>query len=260
LGWSVALVLASENLPIRRGSVAGFVHRRGVVRGLAVAAGLALGSALAGCGSTAKIVAGIKLTFVLSEDGVRSTHVGVWRMTRQSVTAFPNPGSSIAVSWEGDAIPMHLKAGGTVFALLASAEGKVSSAAIRRLWDWDCIEVLAAGYGVNLGWTDNDSPGWRQLIAEAPTSPIEVSVKDYPTLLFFADPLRPETGRVVDPRNLVNAGEPDVRVDSLHLQVVDEPVGRGIQQHLPWLRSSKRSLSDLPAWNDFRRHPEYFSR
>ncbi|WP_454719102.1 hypothetical protein [Caulobacter segnis] len=119
--------------------------------------------------------------------------------------------------------------------------------------------MLAKGYDVSSAWGNGDAPGLRQLIDSAPTPPVEVPSHLFPSLIAFSDLLRPETGQLVDPGNLAGGRQGSPRVERLEIQIVDEPVSRGSVAKLAWLRP--RSLApELVKWNDFRKHPEYFSR
>ncbi|HWT51708.1 MAG TPA: hypothetical protein VN113_05965 [Caulobacter sp.] len=252
-----------EEAPSRRVSEASWplslLDRRHFVQGLGGV--LTLSAGLSACSAGPSVAANLKLTFYARVDGRVSKFSGVRKIVLRDVSAFPNPGSNLSTNFIGDAVSMGFGNGRTVFALLVESRGRMTPETIIDLWDWDCLPLLDRGYGRSMAWVGNDCPGLRQLVAAAPTSPIEIPVMNFPTLVTFDDLLRPETGRVLDPReDLSSLGLKGGRIERLELQVVNEPIDRTAAAQLPWLRPGLKHFSSSPAWNDFREHPEYFSR
>lgn len=71
-----------------------------------------------------------------------------------------------------------------------------------------------------------------------------VKPEDYPLLVAFDDPRRPETVRIVDPENLSTQFGPGYRVHSVSIQVVDanEPLTKGLYTRFPEITKPGRSF------------------
>jgi hypothetical protein len=66
-----------------------------------------------------------------------------------------------------------------------------------------------------------------------------VEPRDLPDLVTFSDVADPNSVMVVDAEHLDTTLGPDVAWQSITIQIVDEPVTRGIQEKLPWLKPMK---------------------
>ena len=67
----------------------------------------------------------------------------------------------------------------------------------------------------------------------------QVELRDLPDLVTFADPADPNSVMVVDAGHLDATLGPGVAWQSITIQIVDEPVTRGLSEKLPWLKSMK---------------------
>ena len=67
----------------------------------------------------------------------------------------------------------------------------------------------------------------------------QVEPRDLPDLVTFADVADPNSVMVVDGEHLDATLGPDVAWQSITIQIVDEPVTKGIQEKLPWLKPMK---------------------
>lgn len=232
-------------------------NRRRVVAG--VSAALISTCGLEGCSRTETLSGNVKLNFLLNIRGVKVQRSGIWRFSLRDVSSFPNPGSSIHYTLRGDAIDFGVIEGVSVFAILAYSESLVQPVSSNELFAWNCVPLLASGYGVSAAWEGGDAPGLRQLITNSPTPLVEIQLYQAPSLVAFSNPLRPETGRLISPSSLTGGEPSTARVEKVEIQLVDEPPSRGSVSKLTWLRP-RPFRPELLEWNDFRNHPEYFSR
>jgi hypothetical protein len=58
-------------------------------------------------------------------------------------------------------------------------------------------------------------------------------------LVQFRDPSDPTSVEPVDPLDLAASFEPGVTLKSAFVEITDDPITRGIEDRLPWLKSSK---------------------
>jgi hypothetical protein len=66
--------------------------------------------------------------------------------------------------------------------------------------------------------------------------PFPITTADLPDLVTFADVNNPKSVMLVDPNNLAGTLGPGVAWRSMTLQATDEPLTKGIENHLLWLR------------------------
>jgi hypothetical protein len=66
--------------------------------------------------------------------------------------------------------------------------------------------------------------------------PLPITTADLPDLVTFAEVNNPKSVMFVDPNNLAATLGPGVSWRSMTLQVTDEPLTKGIDEHLPWVR------------------------
>jgi hypothetical protein len=86
--------------------------------------------------------------------------------------------------------------------------------------------------------------------------PLSITTRDLPDLVTFADVNDPKSVMLVDPENLAAALGQGVSWRSMTLQVTDEPLTKGIDEHLPWVRGYQPNMRipDLRSFqelNDF---------
>jgi hypothetical protein len=66
--------------------------------------------------------------------------------------------------------------------------------------------------------------------------PVAITTADLPDLVTFADVNNPKSVMFVDPNDLAATLGPGVSWRSMTLQATDEPLTKGIDEHLPWVR------------------------
>lgn len=67
--------------------------------------------------------------------------------------------------------------------------------------------------------------------------PVAITPADLPELVTFADTNDPKSVMSVDPDNLSATLGPGVSWRSMTLEATDEPLSKGIDEHLPWVRA-----------------------
>jgi hypothetical protein len=67
--------------------------------------------------------------------------------------------------------------------------------------------------------------------------PLSVTPSDLPDLVTFADVNDPKSVMLVDPKNLNATLGPGVSWRSMTIEATDEPLSKGIDEHLPWART-----------------------
>lgn len=97
-----------------------------------------------------------------------------------------------------------------------------------------------------------------------------IAPADLPDLVTFTDINEPASVLEVDPNNLAETLGPNLSWDQITLEIIDEPVTRGIEQKLKWLplhfqknltldgstSMYKRELANILKWSDFERSPD----
>jgi hypothetical protein len=80
--------------------------------------------------------------------------------------------------------------------------------------------------------------------------PFPITPADLPDLVTFADVNNPKSLMLVDPNNLGATLGQGVSWRSITLQVTDEPLTKGIDEHLPWIRGYQLNMR-LPELRSF---------
>jgi hypothetical protein len=93
--------------------------------------------------------------------------------------------------------------------------------------------------------------------------PFPIAPADLPDLVTFGDVNNPKSVMLVDPNNLGATLGQGVSWRSMTLQVTDEPLTKGIDEHLPWVRGYQLNmripeLRSFQGLNDFVRS-SYFT-
>ncbi len=97
-------------------------------------------------------------------------------------------------------------------------------------------------------------------------SVFEVNPKDLPDLVTFANVADPNSAMVVEAEHLDATLGPGIRWQSITIQIVDEPVTRGLEKRLPWLKSihGVENINGTPiqqyAANQLSRLPRPYAR
>lgn len=140
---------------------------------------------------------------------------------------------------EGEAIVVDLGKRGTFFAVLRERDSEAWPSSVmysvlpRSLLTASQQERFAA---VLAHSGEHDVP--RQ------TGPVGRRSENYPALVHFKDPARPETAAVVAPEELADIFAAGVSLNRITVARTDAPVTRGIRSQLPWLRQEPTGTID----------------
>ena len=105
-------------------------------------------------------------------------------------------------------------------------------------------KVCLGGAG-NLDWI-----GMATRFNERCRQPLSITPADLPDLVTFGDVNNPKSVMLVDPNHLPATLGPGVSWRSMTLQVTDEPLTKGIDEHLPWVRGYQQNLR-IPELRSF---------
>lgn len=143
--------------------------------------------------------------------------------------------SGVKVRQRGEAVVVQLPSGQALYALLADS----------------AYQTMQAGFG---GPEGDDTPenldGAKADKRVRELNPHSSSLRvqgGYPLLVRFGDAHDPASVQRVDPDDLAAAFGMGVRLRRITVQMVDEPVTRGIEKRLPWLRSHTGGLVPGPS-------------
>ena len=128
----------------------------------------------------------------------------------------------------GQALALDLGASGMLVALLTQGRGQA--------WGDDDPKGIVfknCDGGTRIGLSSIDVV--RRIAACKAVYPVAVS--DLPDILFFKDAKDPGSAAVVDPQNLDTVLGPGIVIRSATIQLTDEALTRGVDDHLPWVRS-----------------------
>jgi hypothetical protein len=81
-------------------------------------------------------------------------------------------------------------------------------------------------------------------------TPFAITPADLPDLVTFVDVNSPNSVLLVDPNNLAATLGPGVAWRSMTLQATDEPLTKGMEEHLAWLKGHESNIQ-LPSINSF---------
>lgn len=237
-----------------RGNASRRVHCPNVSRRSLALAGIALATGLSACQRRADIDVRLRLTFEIATELGSLVATGVWRFLMAKVPAMP--GTRVLTWTEGQAIPIPI-GNGSIFALLVWPGEGVQAPGVGSLFGWDGVDVLRSVSGLDLEWQDRDVPELRRLKASAPSPRYPVPLSRLPSLATFTNPEDPKSGRLVAPSELSTmSGRP--ALTGFTLQVVIDPVTKGVEAHLPWLLDTTAQKQPGLTSDDFAAHREYF--
>ncbi len=74
----------------------------------------------------------------------------------------------------------------------------------------------------------------------------ELPFEDLPVLARFGDPNVPSSAAIVDPNDLAASLGPGVTLKKATVEITDDPITKGIETRLPWLKSSKYTEPLIP--------------
>jgi hypothetical protein len=174
-----------------------------------------------------------RLTFeVETPQGLR-TGSGVVQVTTDLNPVWA-PGPQTDAHLSGEAIPIDLPNGQTLFAVSYGPGGH------------PMLFLPGEVFG-RLVNTPNFEEGGRTfynlerqvdfLMSTKPTA--ELTEDQLPLLVRFRDVARPMSVEAVDPEDMPQVFGPGYRLRRVTMQVTDEPVSRGIERRLPWLKKLK---------------------
>ncbi len=241
-----------------RGEFGGGALRRLSRRRLLSAAGLALLGGASGCGRRhPRISYNVRLSFDVATEAERLVSTGVWGVSLQAVSTFPNPGTAVHSRIIGQAIPVNVGGGQNVFAMLVYGGQGSYQPRISELLSWEPDIVLQRAYGVTLAWSGDDSPALRRFLDRPPSEPAKVPPDLLPALVAFDDPRNAATGKLVDPED-ISTKSGSARLLSMSIQVVSNDITTGLERLLPWVSGNNDTQERQPFSDDLFYHQNYF--
>jgi hypothetical protein len=206
--------------------------RRLAARGIALfCAALALG----GCGDSASYR--YKLTLSLdTPDGVKTG----FNVVEIDYRAISIPGKGELHGVRGQALYLDLGPGRRRLIALLSRIRRSDDRPGETRWDQDEPTLLMAQLCLN----DPRFDTWIEVVAkfEACQRPFKLTPHDLPDLVTFADVNDPKSVILVDPNNLAATLGPGVSWRSMTLQTTDAPLTKGIDEHLPWVKTYQKNI------------------
>jgi len=114
----------------------------------------------------------------------------------------------------------------------------------RHAWGFAPDRVLFKAYGISGGGFEESgyNSGLAQLVSKR--GPREISVDDLPQLLAFADLSKSDSAKYVEPRNLSPQLGVNVLIKKITIEVTDDPITKGIENKIPWLKSYAKNNWD----------------
>jgi hypothetical protein len=194
--------------------------------------------ALAACGRSATYR--YKLTLSLdTPDGVKTGFNVV--EARSSEVSIPARGVTHATSGQG--IYVDLGPGRRPLIALLTHIRRANEQLKDIRWDED--DPTDIFRRLCLRWSGRDL--YKDRITEVTAigdcgAPFAIASTDLPDLVTFADVNNPNSVVLVDPNNLSATLGPGVAWRSMTLQATDEPLTRGIDEHLPWVRGYQPNI------------------
>lgn len=213
-----------------------FLLRSGSSRvrlGVLIAAAFALGA----CGLVERhYEMRYRLTFEIeTPQGLRASS-GVLQVTTDLNPAWA-PGPQTDAHLIGEAIPLSLSNGETVFAVLRGPETDLLNL-LRQVF----VGLVSRPEFKQGGRTFYDlGKQHRFLMSTKPSA--ELAIEQVPLLVRFEDVRNPLTVEKVDPADLSRDGG-GYRLRRVIVAVTDEPITTGIAKHLPWVNTIKNASLD----------------
>jgi hypothetical protein len=146
---------------------------------------------------------------------------------------------AVSTVFKGEAVPVDLPGGQTLFALVGDigAGYSLANAAVKS---FDPLTGPEDKYVASIG-----------KLGEAGSLGRSVPIRDLPKLVRFRDIRDPKTVELVDPSDLAKSFGPGVKLRRIVLTVADEPVTRGIEKRLGWLVKYRNSQLDGDHYETF---------
>ena len=145
-----------------------------------------------------------------------------------------------SVSAIGEALYLDLGQGKNLFVTLVSRE---SGREGRQIGLDGARDLISLPLGVfDLNW----EPGEERELADQVSAAKSEGHRDapflvLPTTVAFGNVADPKSIVLVDPRNLAATFGPGYELRSATIQITDEPVTRGIEKILPWMKDNTRA-------------------
>src|SRR6266568_2143923 len=187
---------------------------------------------LGGCGTTASYR--YKLTLSLdTPDGVK-TGFNVVEIDYWTVVI---PARGEASRARGQGIFIGLGSGRRPLVVLLTHNRRAHESGYEAIWQGTSPTGIVAKKCLNVTsadkWSDVAS---RFRICRGVYS---LTTAELPDLVTFSDLNDPKSLMLVAPNNLIATLGPGISWRSMTIQIVDEPLTKGIDEHLPWVRNHK---------------------
>lgn len=193
-------------------------------------------SLLSSCGIASKAYRfRYKLTVTIETPHGDQVGSGVFELRVQRGTTFPNPGDTTFTRTSGDAFPVRIGEGRVVYILRVTPGGARPVGDLSDLMKWEDSRQLLRDPTIDGAWRDGRNSVLESLEKVGDGPRFNVPIKEMPAIAFFDDPLRPESGRILDPLDLSAVCGTGCRVKRCEIELTSAPLTRGIAKELPWV-------------------------
>lgn len=211
--------------------------------------------ALTGCSAQYKLR--YRLTVVVDGPYGEQVGSGVYGLKLGHTSTFPNPGGMSYDVVSGDAFPVQLGNGKSVFVLLCGHNGGRAFGDLEDLEGWVGARYLTMTYGDGSSWENGRDKTWEHLETIHEGDPIEIPITEMPAIAYFGDPLQPDTGVILAPQDLSSVGGVGCSVKRCEMRLTSAPITRGIDKYLPWAPGAvPRGNFAQPRFSE---HQEWFT-
>lgn len=176
-----------------------------------------------------------RLTVVVDTPPGERFGSGVYQLKIGNTTTFPTPGSTLTVQFKGDAFPIRLEGGRSIYVLLYADFSDFPLSDLKAMYAWNHTRYLLMGHTETNDWKGGRNRSWEQLAAIQEGEPIDIPLAEMPALAYFADPTQPDSGVLLAPNDLSLACGPGCAVKRCEMRLTSAPVTRGIAKDLPWV-------------------------
>lgn len=201
------------------------------------------GSALLAAACTNPSEVRYKVSVEVDDNGTTRSGSSVWSFKLSKPTlALASPYDA---AFKGEAVAVDLDNGNVLFALLIDEEGNEATG---KMWPEHLFKDLSSGSERvrNIRRIGSHHGVVRELPRYFPAiSASREPMVQYPMLVRFRSPDRPESLEAVDPEALSAAFGSGVKLKRFTVQITDEPVTVGIKKRLPWLEQIGRQRGTL---------------
>lgn len=143
----------------------------------------------------------------------------------------------------GEATLVDLGRGRVLVALLSGVEQEaVGHGKRKRGWvGFAPTGLLGRLFGIDYDWVKGENKGLAQLVLVRGKKAIELH--QLPTLVSFRDVDDPKSMFIVDRDDFASALGADVRFKGASIEILDADITQGLEEKLPWLRTTKGYLN-----------------